>query len=139
MVFVNSPSESLPTQWLDESVCNLCKHDGGNALDHDDDLAALAGLHTEEGALYAIEGASNNLDRGALGQVDLVGGEIAEMVAEGVADGHELLHLILGDRDGDVPALEGAGVVLKIVGGGLQLLDALPGGVDEEQVVDGGD
>ena len=120
------------------AVGELGHHDGGNALNEDNHLLLTALADLDESALDTVEHAADNTNRSALGKLHLIGGEVDESFAKAIADTDEMLHLILGDGDGDVLPPAGTGEVLEVVNHALQRLDALTGGVNEDQVADGG-
>lgn len=112
---------------------------GGNAGNKDCHTAVADTLDLDKGALDTIEHATNNLHGSALGEVYLFGIEVDEFLIITVADGDELIHLTIGNHNGDAKSTLGTGEVLKVIDLGLQRLDALTGGVNKQQVVDGGD
>ena len=112
---------------------------GSYAGDENGHTAVADTLDLDKGALDTIENATNNLHRSALGKIDLGGVEVDELLVVAVADSDELLHLAVGDHDGYTTSALGASEVLEVVDLGLQRLDGAAGGVDKQQVVDGGD
>ena len=113
--------------------------DSGDAGDEEDYTAVADALDLDKGALDPIERATDNLNGGALGEVYLVGGEVDELLIVTVADGDELLHLTVGNDNGYTTTGLGTGEVLQIGDLGLQRLQLLALGIDEQQVVDRGD
>ena len=105
-------------------------------MDEDDDL--LLAAYLDEGALDTIEGTADDAHWGALVEVDLVGGKVDELLIEGLTDADEVLHLAIGDGDGDVLAAHGLGEVMEVLDEALERLDALTGGVGKDEVADGG-
>ena len=105
-------------------------------MDEDDDL--LLAAYLDEGALDTIEGTADDAHWSALVEVDLVGGKVDELLIEGLTDADEVLHLAIGDGDGDVLATHGLGEVMEVLDEALERLDALTGGVGEDEVADGG-
>ena len=129
----------LLLQHLKVAVCELGKHDGGDALHlHHYAFLALV-LHFYKDALYTIEGAANDAHAGTLGEVYLLGREVDQAVIVALTHSDELLHLSLGDDDGHSATVDIAGEVLQVVESSFQFLYALACGVGKEQVVDGRD
>ena len=130
---------NLRFKHFEAAVGDVGDDNGGNAGDENGYTTIADSLDLDKGALDTIESATDNLHGSALGQIDLGGVEVDELLVIAVADGDELLHLAIGDHDGNTAGALGAGEVLEVIDLGLQRLDGAAGGVDKQQVVDGGD
>ena len=111
--------------------------DGGDARNENGYTTVAGALDLDKGALDTIEGTTEDLHGGALGEVYLIGVEVDELIVVAVAHGDELLHLTVGNHDGDATGALGTGEVLEIVDLGLQCLQGVAGGVGKQQVADG--
>lgn len=92
----------------------MCYHYGGDALGLYHYLLLAFLLYLDEGALYAVEGAADDLDGGAFFQLYLVGSHVNQLIIVGVAHLHEMMHLVFGDCDGFSPSVIGLREILKV-------------------------
>ena len=126
-------------QHLDKVRSDFGHGDSDESLDHDDDAAAAVALDFEEGAFDAVEGAAEDADAGAFLEVYLIGAEVDQVFVAVLGDFDELLHLVVRNDDGRVAAVDGAGEPLEVGNVLFDVLDVLLAGMDEDEVVNGGD
>ncbi len=122
--------------YLQVSVTYVGYHYSGDALDVNNELLAAMTEQFDEGAFDAVVYSAYDSNRGALAQVNFLRTQVAEFVNVLLAKGYELLHLFVGDDDGDVATKTvGTGVILQITETTLEFLNAVLLAVYEQQVV----
>lgn len=122
--------------YLQVPVTYVGYHYGGDTLDVNNELLIAMTEQFDEGAFDAVVYSAYDSYRGALAQVNFLRIQVAELVNVLFAKGYELLHIFVGDDDGDVATKTvGTGVILQITETTLDGLDAIPLAVHEQQVV----
>ena len=109
----------------------------GNAGHKHCNMVLALALHLDEGALDPIEGATDNLHRSTLLEIHLGGLQVYELLIVSVAYLDEMIHLAVGNDDGNTMPRLGPGEVLQVGNLGLQCLYSTAGGIGKQQIADG--
>ena len=122
--------------YLQVPVTYVGYHYSGDALDVNNELLAAMTEQFDEGAFDAVVYSAHDSNRGALAQVNFLRTQVPKLVNVLFAKGYELLHIFVGDDDGDiVPKAVGVGVILQVAEPALEFLNAALLAVYEQQVV----
>jgi hypothetical protein len=122
--------------YLQVPVTYVGYHYSSDTLDVNNELLSAMTEQFDEGAFDAVVYSAYDSYRGALTQVNFLRTQVPELVNVLLTKGYELLHLFVGDDDGDiVPKAVGAGVILQVAEPALEFPNAALLAVHEQQIV----
>ena len=124
---------------FDEIGAYLGQGNGCDSLNEHYYTTAAFALDFYKVALGAVKGSAVYADSCAFFYVHLFGAQIGDVFVAGIGYGNELLHLAIRDDDWDILAAAGTGAVLQEIDTLFQVPDCLFCGVDEDEVVYGGE